>query len=90
MNSTTALLLCATISLCLALCGGREVELRVVHGIVGQPGQFPWHAILVDSTNSRLFCGATLLTASYAATAAHCVAVNRIQLLKIVLKAPLR
>ena len=66
-------------ALCLVLCDGQELEFRIVKGTEGTAEQFPWHTILADSTNNRPLCGATLLTASYAVTAAHCVAVNRVE-----------
>ena len=53
---------------------------RVVHGVEGKPGTFPYLAALLETTELQQkgafrsqFCGATLTSSTTLVTAAHCV-----------------
>ena len=54
---------------------GRDV--KIVGGLIGAPGQFPWMAALVDSSSplasNGLFCGGSVIAPRVVLTAAHCL-----------------
>lgn len=51
----------------------------VTHGAPAQNAQFPWHGALYRSsvTELRYLCGSSLISARFALTAAHCVALEK-------------
>ncbi|CAH1785597.1 unnamed protein product, partial [Owenia fusiformis] len=56
-------------------CGERKVSLishpKIVGGSVATPNSYPWQASLQDGTFH--YCGASLITAQWVVTAAHCI-----------------
>eukprot|EP00794_Sanderia_malayensis_P018554 gene18554-20418_t len=60
-------------------CGSKPAKRqnRIIGGTPSNPGDWPWHAILVNvknSTNKEPVCGATLIMPDWVITSAHCVA----------------
>ena len=48
-------------------------ESKIVGGYPVAPGQFPWVLGIWSKRSSMPFCGASLITDTWAVTAAHCV-----------------
>lgn len=46
---------------------------RIVGGTETGINEFPSMAAIVSKANGQLFCGATIIDANYALTAAHCI-----------------
>ena len=53
------------------MCGVRP-KTRIVGGSQARPGDWPWQAMLLNSLKIQ-YCGGTLVSAQWVATAAHCV-----------------
>lgn len=56
---------------CECRCGVRGRKEKIVGGVEAQPNDFPW--IVALFRQNKLYCGATLISANYILTAAHCV-----------------
>jgi secreted trypsin-like serine protease len=47
---------------------------QIVGGLVTEPHEYPWQALLYPAYgNPRVYCGASLISATWVLTAAHCV-----------------
>lgn len=48
-------------------------KVRIVGGTETGINEFPSMAAIVSKANGQLFCGASIIDANYALTAAHCI-----------------
>lgn len=59
-----------------SLPGERDVSTKIIGGVEAVPGAWPWMVALVDSAASNnyfgQFCGGTLISPTWVATASHC------------------
>lgn len=76
MTLNKAVVLCAVLLPCLALCGiipsSVEAENRIINGYTAEPGQFPYQVSLRNQ--NRHFCGGSIIHPNWVVTAYHCVA----------------
>ena len=60
------------------MCGKRIAKGRVVGGYADSRDNWPWIALLVKaSSTEKVWCGASILNAKFALTAAHCLSSYR-------------
>lgn len=52
---------------------GRKKQTRIVGGSETAVNEYPGMAALISKANRDVLCGATIIDANYAMTAAHCV-----------------
>uniref|UniRef100_A0A182PP24 Peptidase S1 domain-containing protein n=1 Tax=Anopheles epiroticus TaxID=199890 RepID=A0A182PP24_9DIPT len=52
---------------------GRKKQRRIVNGVETAVNEFPMMAALIDVKTKTVICGATIVTNSFALTAAHCL-----------------
>lgn len=52
---------------------GRKKQTRIVGGTETAINEYPGMAALISKANREVLCGATIIDANYALTAAHCV-----------------
>lgn len=52
---------------------GRRKQTRIVGGVETGVNEFPSMAGIISKSSKQLLCGATIIDAHYALTAAHCV-----------------
>ncbi len=46
---------------------------QIVGGFVTEPHEYPWQALLYPGSSPTVYCGASLISATWVLTAAHCV-----------------
>jgi len=55
-------------------CGISNKSNRIVGGVTTEANEYPWQVALFSPTDSRPFCGGTLISNTHVLTAAHCTA----------------
>ena len=66
-------------------CGLAKRAIRIVGGSTTEVNEYPWQIGLSYKTNSRVFCGGTLISDQWILTAAHCTRGDAASKLKVVL-----
>ncbi|KAK8390964.1 hypothetical protein O3P69_016961 [Scylla paramamosain] len=66
-------------------CGVRNVVTKIVGGEVATVHEFPWQVGVVTKTESRPFCGASIIANQWILTAAHCVDENTASQARVVI-----